>query len=38
MLVGPVLARMGSGTTENLDPQKTSRRIIDFAYDGIRAR
>jgi hypothetical protein len=34
MLVGPVLARMGSGTTEDLDPQKT----IDFYYDGIRAR
>jgi AcrR family transcriptional regulator len=38
MLVGPVLARMGSGATEDIDPEETSRRIIDFAYEGIRAR
>ncbi len=38
MLVGPVLARLGSGAAEDLDPEKTSRRIIEFAYDGIRAR
>ncbi len=38
MLVGPVLARLGSGATEDLDPGETSQRIIDFAYDGIRAR
>ncbi len=38
MLVGPVLARMGSGATGDLDPEQTSRQIVDFAYDGIRAR
>jgi AcrR family transcriptional regulator len=38
MLVGPILARMGSGAIEDLDAEKTSQRIIDFAYDGIRAR
>jgi len=38
MLVGPVLARMGTGVTRDLDPVKTSQRIIDFAFDGIRAR
>jgi AcrR family transcriptional regulator len=38
VLVGPILARMGSGATEDLDPQKTSRRIVDLLYDGIRAR
>ncbi len=38
MLVGPVLARMGSGAIDDLDPEETSRRIVDFAYDGIGAR
>jgi AcrR family transcriptional regulator len=38
MLVGPVLARMGSGATEDLDPGETSRRITDLVFDGIRAR
>jgi Tetracyclin repressor-like, C-terminal domain len=37
ILVGPILARMGSGATEGLDPQQTSRRIVDLVYDGIRA-
>jgi AcrR family transcriptional regulator len=37
ILVGPVLARMGSGTTEDLDPATTSRRIVDLVYDGIQA-
>src|ERR1700744_2100651 len=36
ILVGPVLARMGSGTTGDLDPAITSRRIVDLVYDGIR--
>jgi AcrR family transcriptional regulator len=38
VLVGPILARMGSGVTEDLDPQKTSRQIVSLLYDGIRAR
>lgn len=38
MLVGPVLARMGSGATAGLDPEETSRRITDLVFDGIRAR
>jgi len=38
ILVGPILARMGSGTTGDLDPEKTSRRIIDLIYDGIQTR
>ncbi len=38
MLVGPVLARMGSGATAGPDPEETSRRITDFVFDGIRAR
>jgi AcrR family transcriptional regulator len=38
MLVGPILARMGSGATEDLDPRETSRRITDLIYEGIRAR
>ncbi len=37
MLVGPVLARMGSGATAGLDPEETSRRITDLVFDGIRA-
>jgi hypothetical protein len=35
---GPILARMGSGATADLDPGKTSRRIVDLIFDGIRAR
>jgi AcrR family transcriptional regulator len=38
VLVGPILARMGSGVTEDLDPQETSRRIVGLLYDGIRGR
>ena len=38
MLVGPVLARMGSGATAGLDPEETSRRITDLVFNGIRAR
>jgi len=38
VLVGPILARMGSGATEDPDPRKTSRRIVDLLYDGIRTR
>jgi len=38
ILVGPILARMGSGATDTLDPGATSRRITDLVFDGIRAR
>ncbi len=38
VLVGPVLARMGSGATEGLDPKETSRRIADLIFSGIAAR
>ncbi len=38
MLVGPVLARMGSGVTDDLDPKETSRRITDLVYDGVQPR
>ncbi len=39
MLVGPILARMGSGaTTQGMDPEQTSRQIVDFAFNGIGAR
>jgi len=38
MLVGPILARMGSAAVGDLDPEQTSRRIVEFAYDGIRVR
>ncbi len=36
MLVGPILARMGSGATAGLDPLETSRHITDLIFDGIR--
>lgn len=38
LLVGPILARMGSGAIDDLDPERTSRRIVDLAYNGIRSR
>jgi AcrR family transcriptional regulator len=38
ILVAPILARMGSGATGDLDPQQTSRRITDLIYEGIQAR
>ncbi len=37
MLVAPILARMSSGATEGLDPDKASRRIVELLYDGIQA-
>ncbi len=36
MLVAPVLARMGSGSTQGLDPDKASRRIVELIYNGIQ--
>jgi hypothetical protein len=38
VLIGPILARMGSGATGDLDPRQTSRRITDLIYQGIQAR
>ncbi|WP_327071505.1 TetR/AcrR family transcriptional regulator [Kitasatospora sp. NBC_01250] len=38
VLVAPVLARLGTGTVETLDPAATSRRIVDLLYGGIEAR
>jgi AcrR family transcriptional regulator len=38
ILVAPVLARLGAGTVEGLDPAATSRRIVDLLYSGIKAR
>jgi AcrR family transcriptional regulator len=38
VLVGPVLARMGSGSTDDLDPFETSRRITSLVFDGARPR
>lgn len=34
LLVAPLLARMASGNTKGLDPEKTSRRIIAVVLDG----
>jgi AcrR family transcriptional regulator len=36
VLVAPILAQMSSDSTEGLDPQETSRQIVDLVYDGIR--
>jgi AcrR family transcriptional regulator len=38
MLVAPILAHLSSGAPQALDPDKTSRLIVDFIYDGIRTR
>ncbi|MGH3300538.1 MAG: TetR-like C-terminal domain-containing protein [Streptosporangiaceae bacterium] len=37
VLVGPILARMGSGAIEGLDPVETSRRIVELVFHGIQA-
>ncbi|MER6565219.1 TetR/AcrR family transcriptional regulator C-terminal ligand-binding domain-containing protein [Streptomyces sp. NPDC001093] len=34
LLVSPLLARMASGSTDQLDPEQASRRIIDLVLDG----
>ncbi|MFJ7278174.1 TetR/AcrR family transcriptional regulator [Kitasatospora sp. NPDC098663] len=34
LLVSPLLARMASGSTDRLDPEQVSRRIIDLVLDG----
>jgi AcrR family transcriptional regulator len=38
VLVGPVLARMGSGATSGLDPAETSKRITDLIFAGLQPR
>jgi AcrR family transcriptional regulator len=38
MLVAPILAHATSGAAQDLDPDRTSRLIVDFVYDGIRTR
>jgi AcrR family transcriptional regulator len=38
VLVSPILARMASGTTEDLDPAQTSRRITDLVFAGVQPR
>lgn len=37
VLVSPILARMGSQATGDLDPEQTSRRITNLIYQGIQA-
>jgi AcrR family transcriptional regulator len=38
VLVGPILARMASGATDDLDPRSTSRRITELVLDGVRPK
>jgi AcrR family transcriptional regulator len=35
MLVGPILARSNSGAIDDLDPVRTSQRLVDLIYVGI---
>ncbi|GLY90914.1 TetR/AcrR family transcriptional regulator [Actinoallomurus iriomotensis] len=37
LLVSPFLARMASGSTDRLDPERASRQIIDLVLDGAAA-
>ncbi|WP_214410174.1 TetR/AcrR family transcriptional regulator [Sphaerisporangium fuscum] len=37
LLVSPLLARMASGSTDQLDPEQASRQIIDLVLDGAAA-
>lgn len=34
LLVAPLLARMAAGGTDRLDPERTSRQIIDLVLSG----
>jgi len=36
LLVAPILARLGSGSVEGLEPATTSRMIVDVLYEGIK--
>ena len=38
LLVSPLLARMASGDTDRLDPERTSRQIIELVLDGAAPR
>ncbi|WP_204048338.1 TetR-like C-terminal domain-containing protein [Microbispora siamensis] len=38
LLVSPLLARMASGSTDQLDPERASRLIIDLVLDGVGVR
>ncbi len=38
LLVSPILARMSSGATHELDPNTTSRSIVEAIYNGIQTR
>jgi hypothetical protein len=38
LLVGPIMARPGSGATDGLDPRETSRQNVDLVYEGIHPR
>lgn len=38
LLVAPILARMSQGATQDLDPDTTSRRIVETIYSGIQTR
>jgi AcrR family transcriptional regulator len=37
MLTGPILARMNTGVTDDLDPVKTGRKLVDLIFAGIAA-
>ncbi|TDD83422.1 TetR/AcrR family transcriptional regulator [Actinomadura darangshiensis] len=37
LLVSPLLARMASGATDRLDPERTARQIVDLVLDGAAA-
>jgi Tetracyclin repressor-like, C-terminal domain len=38
LLVSPILARMSTGATHDLDPSTTSHNIVEAIYNGIQAR
>jgi AcrR family transcriptional regulator len=38
LLVAPLLARMASGGTGRLDPERTARQIVDLVFDGAAPR
>jgi AcrR family transcriptional regulator len=38
LLVGPILSRLSSGVTEDLDPKITSQHITELVFEGVRPR